>query len=69
MFPDLPVDDAFQRLLMEHVLPLPSRRCPDAVEVYLDNPDVLTLFKYFGSALTQVRMWNCIVVGIVFTSD
>lgn len=34
------VDEAFQRLLMENVLPLASRRSPDRVDMFLENEDV-----------------------------
>ena len=45
------VDDAFQQLLMENVLPLASRRSPDPVAMHMENEEVQHLFSYFGDAL------------------
>ena len=45
------IDDAFQQLLMENVLPLASRRSPDPVSTHLEDPEVLGLFEYFDDAL------------------
>ena len=53
--PDAPsVDDAFQQLLMEHVLPLASRRCPDNVEVFLNNEEVQAMYEYYSDALEAI---------------
>jgi len=55
VFPDeVDVDDAFQRLLIDHILPLASRRCPDDVDVFLEDPDVLAIADYYKDALTQI---------------
>ena len=48
------VDEAFQRLLMDNVLPLASRRCPDNVAAILQHEDVQRLFEYYGEALEQI---------------
>lgn len=48
------VDDAFQRLLMDNVLPLAARRAPVSVEPYLENEDVSALFGYYSDALEQI---------------
>jgi hypothetical protein len=45
------VDDAFQQLLMENVLPLASRRSPDPVSMHMENEEVQDLFAYFSDAL------------------
>lgn len=45
------VDDAFQQLLMENVLPLASRRSPDPVATHMEDPEVVALFHYFDDAL------------------
>eukprot|EP00944_MAST-04C_sp_MAST-4C-sp1_P011883 g11883.t1 len=45
------VDDAFQQLLMENVLPLASRRSPDPVSIHMENEEVQDLFAYFSDAL------------------
>jgi len=45
------IDDAFQQLLMENVLPLASRRSPDPVATHLEDPEVIGLFEYFDDAL------------------
>ena len=45
------IDDAFQQLLMENVLPLASRRSPDPVNTHLEDPEVIGLFEYFDDAL------------------
>ena len=50
----LTVDDAFQRLLMENVLPLASRRCPDAVDVFLEDEEVAPLFAYYADAMLAI---------------
>jgi len=48
------VDDAFQQLLMDNILPSAARRCPDAVEMFLENEDVRKLFDYYRDALEQI---------------
>jgi hypothetical protein len=48
------VDEAFQRLLMDNILPLASRRCPDSVDMFLENEDVKKLFDYYSEALEQI---------------
>jgi hypothetical protein len=48
------VDDAFQRLLMDNILPLASRRRPDAVDMFLENEDVNRLLDYYRDALEQI---------------
>ena len=48
------VDEAFQRLLMDNLLPLASRRCPDNVSMFLENDDVCRLFDYYSDALEQM---------------
>jgi len=48
------VDDAFQRLLMDNILPLASRRRPDAVDMFIMNDDVNRLFDYYREALEQI---------------
>ena len=48
------VDDAFQRLLIDHILPLASRRCPDSVDVFLEDPDVVAVYEYYRDALQQI---------------
>lgn len=48
------IDDAFQRLLMDNILPLASRRCPPAVDMFLAAEDVQKLFDYYGDALEQM---------------
>lgn len=48
------VDEAFQRLLMENILPLASRRCPDKVDMFLENEDIQRLFEYYADALAQI---------------
>lgn len=48
------VDDAFQRLLMDNVLPLASRRAPDDISMFLENDDVRRLAEYYGDALEQI---------------
>ena len=45
------VDDAFQQLLMENVLPLASRRLPDPVAMHMENPEVVDLLNFFEDAL------------------
>jgi hypothetical protein len=45
------IDDAFQQLLMENVLPLASRRSPDPVAKHLEDPEVIGLFEYFDDSL------------------
>ena len=45
------VDDAFQQLLMENVLPLASRRSPDPVSMHMENEEVVDLFQYFQESL------------------
>lgn len=55
VYPDAPsVDDAFQQLLMEHVLPLASRRCPDNVEVFLNNEELQAMYEYYSDALEAI---------------
>lgn len=48
------MDDAFQRLLIDHILPLASRRCPDSVDVFLEDPDVVAVYEYYRDALQQI---------------
>ena len=48
------VDEAFQRLLMDNLLPLASRRCPDDVSMFMENDDVARLFEYYSDALEQM---------------
>lgn len=48
------VDDAFQRLLMDNVLPFASRRTPDNVDAFLENADVQRLYEYYREALEQI---------------
>lgn len=48
------VDAAFQRLLMDNVLPLASRRAPDTIDMFLENEDVRRLFEYYADALEQI---------------
>ena len=48
------VDDAFQQLLMDNILPSAARRCPDAVDMFLENEDVRKLFGYYRDALEQI---------------
>lgn len=45
------IDDAFQQLLMENILPLASRRSPDPVTTHLEDPEVIGLFAHFDDAL------------------
>ena len=47
-------DEAFQRLLMDNILPLAARRCPDSVELFLENEDVAKLFDFYAGALEQI---------------
>jgi hypothetical protein len=47
-------DDAFQRLLMDNILPLASRRCPDNVDMFMENADVCRLYDYYYDALQQI---------------
>lgn len=55
VYPKAPsVDDAFQQLLMEHVLPLASRRVPDNIEVFLNNEEVQAMYEYYADALEQI---------------
>ena len=48
------VDDAFQQLLMENVLPLASRRSPDPVAIHLEKEDVRDILDYFGDAIHSI---------------
>lgn len=48
------IDDAFQRVLMENILPLASRRCPDSVDLYLEDTEVSKLFLYYEDAIKQI---------------
>jgi hypothetical protein len=48
------VDEAFQRMLMDNVLPLASRRCPDNIDAFLESSDVQRLFGYYSDALEGV---------------
>jgi hypothetical protein len=48
------VDEAFQQLLMDNVLPSAARRCPDDVGMFLENADVRKLFDYYRDALEQI---------------
>lgn len=48
------VDDALQRLLLDNILPLASRRCPDAVDMFLANTDVQRLFDYYRESLEAI---------------
>jgi|TARA_B100000795_G_C22765940_1_gene425700 hypothetical protein len=45
------IDDAFQQLLMENVLPLASRRSPDPVATHMEDPEVIGMFEYFDDSL------------------
>lgn len=55
VYPDsVTIDDAFQKLLMENILPLASRRCPDAVDVFLEDEEVNALFGYYADAMQQI---------------
>lgn len=47
-------DEAFQRLLMDNVLPLAARRCPESVEFYLENAEVRSIFHTYKDALEQI---------------
>lgn len=47
-------DEAFQRLLQDNILPLAARRCPDSVELFLENDDVQKLFEFYSGALEQI---------------
>ena len=42
------VDDAFQQLLMENVLPLASRRSPDPVSMHMENEEVSVVIHEFN---------------------
>lgn len=48
------VDEAFQRLLMDNVLPLASRRVPDNIDMFLEAEDVQRLFAYYSDALEGI---------------
>ncbi len=48
------VDDSFQQLLMDNILPAAARRCPDDVTHILENEDVRKLFEYYRDALEQI---------------
>lgn len=48
------VDEAFQQLLMDNVLPSAARRSPDDVQMFLENADVRKLFDYYREALEQI---------------
>lgn len=52
--PSLAVDEAFQRLLMDNVLPLASRRVPDNIDMFLEAEDVQRLFAYYSDALEGI---------------
>lgn len=41
-------------MLIEHILPLASRRCPDNVDVFLEDPDVVAIYDYYKDALQQL---------------
>lgn len=48
------VDDAFQSLLTECLLPLACRRCPDDVSMFLQHEDVRRLYDYYADSLQQI---------------
>lgn len=48
------VDEAFQRILVNNVLPKAWRRNPEPVDAILDDPDVQTLYQRFADALEQI---------------
>lgn len=55
VYPTAPrVDDAFQQLLMDHVLPLASRRVPVDVDQFMADPGVREVFSFFDKALGQI---------------
>ena len=41
-------------MLMDNVLPLASRRCPDNIDAFLESSDVQRLFGYYSDALEGV---------------
>ena len=47
-------DEAFDKLLDNHVLPLASRRCPKDVSDILQSEAVAKLFDYYGGALRHI---------------
>ena len=55
VYPTAPsVDEAFQQLLMENVLPLASRRSPDPVAIHLEKEGVREILDYFGDAIHSI---------------
>eukprot|EP00753_Platysulcus_tardus_P010386 PLAT2620.1.p1 GENE.PLAT2620.1~~PLAT2620.1.p1 ORF type:complete len:440 (+),score=160.43 PLAT2620.1:24-1322(+) len=55
LYPMAPtIDDAFQMVLMEHVLPLASRRTPKIVAGYMEEEEVASLLSYYSDALLQI---------------
>jgi hypothetical protein len=48
------IDESFQRLLTENILPLASRRCPHQVDAYINDPAVAALFDYYCDALESI---------------
>lgn len=47
-------DEAFQRLLVDNIIPLASRRCPENISFYLSNAEVVALYDTFKDALEQI---------------
>jgi len=47
-------DEAFEKLLGEKILPLASRRCPEAAVGFMSNSQVMHLFDYYDDALRQI---------------
>lgn len=41
-------------MLMDNVLPLASRRCPDTIDAFLESGDVQRLFGYYSDALESI---------------
>jgi hypothetical protein len=65
------VDEAFQRLLMDNVLPLASRRCPDNIDMFLESEDVQVrcYSKAGSSGLRQQQGWQRGVVAVVAVAE
>ena len=47
-------DEAFQRLLVDNIVPLASRRCPENIDFYMHNAEVVHLFETFKDALEGI---------------